>query len=86
MTVLVDGGATEHFLDDELVSGLKDRMKDCTLLLVLKTIVAAGHGELCGTETGILYDTIVDQTVKTHRVRFPSLIVSGPGRHSSLPP
>lgn len=62
---------------NELIPGLKDRMKDYELLDVPRTIVATGNRELRGTATGIFYGTIVDQTGKTHRVGFPSLIVSG---------
>lgn len=48
-----------------------------------KDIVTAGKIEPRGTATGILYQygTIVDQIGKKHRVQFPSLIVSGLGRH-----
>ena len=31
MAILVDCGATEHFLDDELIPGLKDRMMNPAL-------------------------------------------------------
>ena len=81
MVVLVDSGATEQFFVDDLIPGLRNRMKDYALLGVPKTIVAAGNRKLYGTATGILQGTIIDQTGKTHRVRFPTLIVSGLGRH-----
>ena len=79
--MLADSGETEHFLGDVLIPGLKDRMKAYALRDVRKIIVAASNRELHGTATGILYGTIVDQTGRTHRARFPSLIVSGLGRH-----
>lgn len=44
--------------------------------------MATGNRELCGAATGTLHGTIVDQTGNAHRVRFPSLTVSGLGRHA----
>ena len=81
MTMLVDSGATEHFLDDELIPGLKQLMQDYNLLEEPKKIVTAGNQVLLGTATGILPCVITDQNGSTHQVGFPSLIVSGLGRH-----
>ena len=62
------------------IPGLKDRVEDYALRDAPKTIVAAGNRELHGTAaTGSSHGIIVDQTGKTHRVWFPSLIVSGLG-------
>lgn len=80
---LVDSGTTEHFLDDKLVPGLKERMNDRALLDVPKILVVAGNWDLHGTETGILHDPMVDQTGTMYRERFSSLVVSGLGRYVS---
>ena len=77
--MLADRGASEHFLDDDLVPRMKNQMKDYTSLNVRETIVATGNRTLHGTATGTLHGTIVDQISKTRRVWFLSLIVSGLG-------
>lgn len=78
---MVSSTATECILDDELIPGLKDPMKDYALLGVSETLVTAGKNELLGTATGNLYGIIDDQTGKNHLMRFVSLIGSGLGRH-----
>ena len=85
MTTLVNSGATKHVLDDELIPGLKDRMMNPTLLDVPKTIITAGIRKLLGTMTGTINGTITDETGRTHRAHFPSLFVSGLGRHIFSP-
>ena len=57
-------------------------MKDYALLDVPKTLVAAGNKQPHQTSAGILCGAIVDQTGKTHRVRFPILRLSGLRRHA----
>ena len=86
ITILVDSGAAERLLDDGLIPGSKDRMKDYALLDTPKIVVTADKNELRGTATGILYGTVVDQTGNKHRVRFPSSIVSCLGYHVFPPP
>ena len=44
--MLVNSGATEHFLDDELFPGSKDWMKGYASLGIPKTIVATGNRKL----------------------------------------
>ena len=61
MTMLVDSGATEHFLDDELIPGLKDHLMNPTPLDVPKTTITAGNRKLLGTMTGTINGTITDQ-------------------------
>lgn len=60
MTMLVDSGATEHFLGDELFPDLKDRLDNPTQLNVLETIITAGNRNLLGTMTGTIHGTISD--------------------------
>lgn len=81
MTMLVDSGATEHFLDDELIPGLKDILLDYELLDNPKKIAAAGQRVLLGTATGVLPDTITNQNGGVHKANFRIVIVSGLGRH-----
>ncbi len=81
ITMLVDSGATEHFVDDQLIPELKEKMLNYTVLSTPKKIRAAGKHILLGTVTGILIGSITDKTGKKHEVGFPSVIVSGLGRH-----
>lgn len=83
ITTLVDSGTTEHFVDDKLVPGLKERVKDRALLDAPKIFMVAGNRDLHGAATGILHDSMVDQTGKMYRERVSSLIVSGLGRYVS---
>lgn len=48
---------------------------------VSRTIITAGVRKLLGTMAGTIHGTLTDKTGKTHRAQFPSLIVSGLGRH-----
>ena len=64
----MDSGATEQFFVDDLIPGLRNRMKDYALLDVPKTLVAAGNKQPHQTSAGILCGAIVDQTGKTHRM------------------
>lgn len=45
-TLLIDTGASETFLDDELIPGLKDRMKEYKDLNMPKVILVAGGTEI----------------------------------------
>ena len=79
--MLVNSDGTDHLLDDEPNLRAKGPDKGLRVDRLTDVIVTAGKNELRGISTGILYDTIVDQTGKKLRVRFPRLIVSGLGRH-----
>lgn len=70
MTMVVDNGATEHFLDDELIPGSKDRMMNPTPLHV-PTTITAGNMKLLATMTVIIYGTVTDPTRRRHRAHFP---------------
>ena len=85
ITMLVDSGVTEHFLDDELIPGLKNRTMSSTLLDVPKTIITAGNRKLLGTMTGTINGTITEETGRPHPAHFPGLIVSGLGHHILSP-
>ena len=73
--MLVDSGASKQSLRDSLLRNEELQ----TASRSKKKIVAAGNRELRETATRIVNGTTIDQTGKTHRVWFPSLIVSGLG-------
>lgn len=83
MAMLVDGGATEHLVHDELQvnPGLKDRMRDYFLLNNRRQSWPPATGELRGTATRILCGTIVHQPGKKRDVWFLRLKKSDLGRH-----
>ena len=53
-TLLVDSGASESFLDDELIPDLKTRMREFKTLSTPREITTAGKHTLHGIGTGIL--------------------------------
>lgn len=82
MTKLVDSGTKEHFFDDELIPGLKDRIRDQILLDVAEMIETAGYRDLVGNETSTPYGVIFDNTGRNHISRLPGLVGSGLGCHT----
>lgn len=80
ITLLIDSGATEHYLDSYLVPGLLD-MSDFRALLVPKSIVAAGGHVLRGTHSGVLPVSVADDKGKFHRIKLTCILVPGLGRH-----
>ena len=66
-TLLVDSGASESFLDDELIPGLKERMREFKELSTPKEITTAGKHAIYGVGTGIISLTIRN----SHGARLP---------------
>ena len=84
-TLLVDSGAAESFLDDELIPGLKERMREFKELSTPKEITTTGKHTIFGVDTGIISFTIRD----SHGVQLPvnlrALVVPGLGRNIFAP-
>ena len=84
-TLLVDSGASESFLDDELIPGLKERMREFKGLSTPKEITTAGKHTIYGVGTGIISFTIRD----SHGAQLPvtprALVVQGLGRNTFAP-
>ena len=68
-TLLVDSGASESFLDDELIPDLKTRMRDFKTLSTPREITTAGKHTLHGIGTGIISFTIRDN----HGTQLPNI-------------
>ena len=66
-TLLVDSGASESFLDDELIPGLKEKTRDFKELSTPKEITTAGKHTIYGVGTGIISFTIRD----SHGAQLP---------------
>ena len=84
-TLLVDSGASESFLDDELVPGLKERMREFKELSTPKEITTAGKHTIYGVDTGIISFAIRDSHGAQLPVNLRALVVPGLGRNIFAP-
>ena len=84
-TLLVDSGASESFLDDELIPDLKTRMREFKTLSTPREITTAGKHTLHGIGTGIISFTIRDNHGTQLPVNMRSLVVPGLGRNIFAP-
>ena len=82
-TLLVDSGASESFLDDELISGLKEMMREFKELSTPKEITTAGKHTIYGVGTGIISFTIRNSHGAQLPVNLRALVVPGLGRTPS---
>ena len=83
--LLVDRGAPESFLDDELIPGLKERMREFKELSTPKEITTAGKHAIYGVSTGIISFTIGDSYGAQLPVNLRALLVPGLGRSIFAP-
>ena len=84
-TLLVDSGASESFLDDELIPDLKTRMREFKTLSTPREITTAGNHTLHGIGTGIISFTIRDNHGTQLPVNMRALVVPGLGRNIFAP-
>ena len=84
-TLLVDSGASEFFLDDELIPDLKTRMREFKTLSTPREITTAGKHTLHGIGTGIISFTIRDNHGTQLPVNMRALVVPGLGRNIFAP-
>ena len=81
INMLVDSGATSHYLDDQLIPGLKDKMDSYKCLDQVKQIRTAGSATIYGTAEGILPVTFKSSTGKVIHGQLEATIAPGIGRH-----
>ena len=84
-TLLVDSGASESFIDDKLIQGLRERMREFKELLTPKEITIAGKHTIYGVGIGIISFTIRDSHGAKLPVNLPALVVPGLGRNIFAP-
>ena len=84
-TLLVDSGASEFFLNDELTPDLKTRMREFKTLSTPREITTAGKHTLHGIGTGIISFTISDNHGTQLPVNMRALMVPGLGRNIFAP-
>ena len=79
--MLVDSGASDHLIDEELIPRLRNSMRDYKKLKDPKTIMANGNKKVFATATGTIWGYIIDQAGKRVPVRISATFVPGLGRH-----
>ena len=84
-TLLIDSGASESFLDYELIPGLKERMREFNELSTLKEITTIAKHTTCGVGTGSISFAIRDSHGAQLQVNPRALIVPGLGRNIFAP-
>ena len=84
-TLLVDSGASESFLDDELIPDLKTRMREFKTRSTPREITTAGKHTLHGIGTDIISFTIRDNHGTQLPVNMRALVVPGLGRNIFAP-
>ena len=80
ITMSVDSGASKHFVDDEQVLELKEKMLNYTVLNMLKKYERPGSRH-SWVPPNILFGFITDKAGDKHEVGFPSMVVSSLGRY-----
>ena len=81
ITVMVDSGSSEHFLDPFLIPGLQNRMMDFKALDESHKIFTAGDHVLEGIGTGTVHGTVNDGHGCKTTINFSAFVVPGLGRN-----
>ena len=81
ITVMVDSGSSEHFMDPFLIPGLQNRMMDYKALDELHKILTAGDHVLQGISTGTVHGTVKDGHGRKSVINFSAFVVLGLGRN-----
>ena len=83
--LLVDNGTSGSFVDDELIPGLKERMREFKELSTPKEITTAGKHTIYRVGTGIIPFTIRNSHGSQLPVNLRALVVPGLGRNIFTP-
>ena len=75
--MIVNSGASDHLVDDELIPRLRDSMSDYKELEEPKIIFTAGNKEAFATAPGTIWGYIIDQAGQRVPVGISAMIVSG---------
>ena len=79
LTLLVDSGATQDFVDPLLAPRLQDMMSDYWVLDVPHTVVAAGQHVLHGVATGTVQGTVIEYGGRERNSFFRAVVAPGMG-------
>ena len=80
-TMTADSGASSHFVDNQLITGIEQRMLSYVHREPSVTINVAGGHRLSGVGKAILIVHVEDQQGIEHPVQLPVTMVPGLGRH-----
>ena len=78
--ILVDNGASEHYVDGHITPGLRGRLSDYKALAVPRKITTAGNHKLPGDATGVIGGTVIDTHGQRQSVGLSIVVVSGLGK------
>ena len=81
ISLLVDSGASGHYLDSNLITDLDNILDDYTVLEHPLKIVGVGGHELHGVGEGVITALALDVEGDERKVRFKCTTVPGLGRH-----
>ena len=79
-TIIVERGASDHFIDDERIRTLRNVMRDPKKLKDPKTMVTVGNEKVFAAETGAIWGYIIDHAGQRVSVRISITFVPGLGR------
>ena len=80
-TMIVDSGAPDHLINEELIPRLRKSMKGYKKLKEPKTIMTNGNKTVFATATGTIWGYVIDQTGKNVPLRISAMSVPGLGRN-----
>ena len=80
-TMLVNSGASDHLIDEELIPRLRKSMRDYKKLEDPKTIMNNENKKVFATATRTIWGYIIDRAGKRVPVRISATFVPGLGRH-----
>ena len=79
ISIMVDSGATDGYVDPALTPGVRAYMRDVEELRVPHTIVGAGQNLLQGVATGTICGTVNDDSGNDELISFRVIAVPGLG-------
>ena len=85
ITILMDSGASEHFLDIDLHPRLRERMLDYEILNEPQQIITAGKHAIEGIAKDTIIGTFNGQHGEKQQVAFSAIAVPGLERHLFSP-
>ncbi len=80
-SMMVDSGASDHYVDDKLVPWIKSKMINLQEINPAREITTAGMHTLYGTATGDIACEVTESNGEVHTARIPIVIVPGIGKH-----
>ena len=80
-SMMVDSGASDHYVDDKLVPWIKSKMINLQEINPAREITTAGMHTLYGTATGDVVCKAADSDGKERTANVPIVIVPGIGKH-----